>query len=193
MLTAKSAAQKANQEKFLCCFVFFQILLFKNSALSEGVLIWFLFFLKEDRNWEALRILGMVHTFMRTDSATRQEALCQAEPRMLLITLSWDEIRKNPRIKLLSKYMKCSLIYCSSKTSTRIFVIRFWFPSRLERTLIWNYIFWSISARCSLDNSWKLFSFFFFLFWSEHRNLKFPFLFPYLLFIFSFTFILGSF
>lgn len=74
----------------------------------------------------------MGHTFKRTESATRQEALCQAEPRMLLIALSWNEIRKNPRIKLPSMYMKCSLIYCSSKTSTRIFIIRFGFLPDLK-------------------------------------------------------------
>lgn len=117
--------------------------------------IWFPFFPTEDRNGEAP---GMVHTSKRTDSAKRQEGLCQAVPRMLLSPLSWDEPRKNPTIKLHSEHTKCSLIYCSSKTWTRIFIRRFWFLSRLERTLIWNYIFRSISARCSLDNLQKLFS-----------------------------------
>lgn len=128
----------------------------------------------------------MVHTSKRTESATRQEALCQAEPRMSLLTFTWDETMKNPRIKLHSKYMKCSLIYCSSQTSTRIFIIRFWFPSRLERTLIWNCIFWSISVRCSLDNLWKLFSFFFFSLLVRALYLEVPF--PLYLFIFSSTF-----
>lgn len=73
-------------------------------------------------------------------------------------TLSWDEFRKIPRIKLHSKHMKCSLIiYCFSETSARIFIIRFGFLSKWERILIWNYIFGSISTRCSSDNLRKPF------------------------------------
>lgn len=99
-------------------------------------------------------------------------------PRLLWSALAWNEFRKNPRAKLYSKHLKYSLIYCSSKTSTRNFIIRFWFLSRFERILIWNYIFRSVSAQCSLDSLWKFVSFFFF-----GQNIvpwSFPNLFPFL-------------
>lgn len=183
MIGAKAAAQGAIRKIFHVVLYFSRFFYFKiNSAFWEGVLIWFPSFPKGDRNWEALRRLGMVYTSKRTDSAKGQHTLCQAAPRMLLITPSWDEFRKSPRIRLHSKHMTCSLVYCSSKTSTRI-VIRFWFLSRLQRTLIWNYIFTSLSARCTLGDLWQLFSFFIFLFCSERCPWKVPL--PLSLFIFS--------
>lgn len=122
---------KSNQEKFPCCFVFFQIFLFKNSILWEGVLIWFPSFPKEDRNWEALRRLDMVHTFKGTDSGKRQKALSNHWERYWL---PFPEMNLGKTwVKLHSKHMKYSLIHCSSKPLTRIFIIRFWFLSRFER------------------------------------------------------------
>lgn len=66
-------------------------------------------------------------------------------------------------VKLHSKHMKYSLIHCSSKPLTRIIYNKVLVSLQIwENLLIWNYIFKSISARCSLDSFWKLFCFFFF-------------------------------
>ena len=159
------------------------------------MLILFPSFPKEDRNWEALRRLGMVYISKRTDTVKRQDTLCQAMPRMLLITPSIDEFRKSPQMKLHSKHTTCSLIYCPSKTSSGIFIIRFQFLSRLRRTFIQNHIFRSTSSRCinTSDNVWQLFfPSFFFLFFFFAQNIvpwRSPCLFPCL---FSLCFTVGS-
>lgn len=102
----------------------------------------------------------MVYISKRTDTVKRQDSLCQTMPRMLLITSSIDEFRKSPQMKLHSKHTTCSLIYCPSKTSSGVFIIKFWFLSRLRRTFIQNHIFRSTSVRCinTSDNVWQLFS-----------------------------------
>lgn len=152
VLGAKSVAQRPIKKNsaglYLSRFFYLKIVL-RGSADMVSILS------NRGQEWGGS---GYGPYIQRTDSAKRQEGLCQAVPRMLLSPLSWDELRKNPTIKLPSEHTKCSLIYSSSKTLMRIFIRRFWFLSRLERTLIWNYIFRSISARCSLDNLQKLFS-----------------------------------
>lgn len=109
ILGAKLAAQRPIRKIFHVLLVFFQISLFQCSAGTISI------FSKWRQNWEARRRLGMAHTSKSIDSAKRQEVLCQDGPRMPLVTLSWDEFRKIPRIKLHSQHMKCNLIiYCFS-------------------------------------------------------------------------------